>query len=110
MPKRTDISSILAVAGLCCASLATQACAQGESMRQPNAQPSENFTQQDADAISARCGVSSEAIRVTKDGVLLFPGYKASEAEFACVLNNIRKAGVQTIAFLGNEVSNEKHN
>ncbi|MFC0589310.1 hypothetical protein ACFFF7_07785 [Novosphingobium aquiterrae] len=82
------IASLLAIGG----------CADRSNSEQANSA----FTQADADKITASCRVPSSLVVVSGEQVTIQPANNIPMEAFSCVLEGIRKAGVQNFGFIGN--------
>lgn len=70
----------------------------------PLARTDGSFDQADANRISDGCKASRDWLQVRETGEVMFqPSYDADYEAAACVLQQVKKAGVTSFGFVGNE-------
>ena len=103
MPKRTDISSILALG----AAVLTAACEHSAEPQEDAPQTinfADGFQQSDADAILQKCDAKDISLTISETGeVQFYPSPNADYDASVCVLEYIKKSGTSKFGFVGNE-------
>ena len=74
-----------------------------------NASAANPFSQAHADAITAECGAPRELLSVQDGAVTIWPKPGSDYEASACVLKEIKDAGVTKFGFVGNEVTQSEN-